>query len=118
MHNNIPLNIQEIIQKFINGVNSILGDRVRKIILFGSYARGDFNEYSDIDIMILTNLSDEEIVKYREKIWNYAYDLEFDNDFNVQLSPLLKNEEKFNYWLEALPFYQNVSMEGVVLSEF
>ena len=78
---------------------------------------GDFNESSDIDIMILTDLSDDEIVEYRNKIWDYAYDIESDNNFDIDLSPLVKNIDKFNYWLEALPFYMNVQNEGVVLSE-
>ena len=78
---------------------------------------GDFNESSDIDIMILTDLSDDEIVEYRHKIWDYAYDIESDNNFDIALSPLVKNIDKFNYWLEALPFYMNVQKEGVVLSE-
>ena len=76
---------------------------------------GDFNESSDIDIMILTDLSDDEIVEYRHKIWDYAYDIEYDNNFQINLSPLVKNIDKFNYWLEALPFYMNVKKEGVVL---
>ena len=78
---------------------------------------GDFNESSDIDIMILTDLSDDEIVEYRNKIWDYAYDIESDNNFDIDLSPLVKNIDKFNYWLEALPFYMNVQKEGVVLYE-
>ena len=53
---NIPINISNIIDKFVQGVNEILGERVKKIILYGSYARGDYNESSDIDIMILTDL--------------------------------------------------------------
>lgn len=77
---------------------------------------GDFNESSDIDIMILTDLSDDEIVEYRNKIWDYAYDIESDNNFDIDLSPLVKNIDKFNYWLEALPFYMNVQKEGVVLN--
>lgn len=113
----IPTEISQIIDKFVNGVNEILENRVKKIILYGSYARGDYNEGSDIDIMILTDLTDDEIVKYREKIWEYAYDLEFDNNFDITLSPLVKNIDKFNYWLEALPFYMNVQKEGVILSE-
>ena len=113
----IPNEISNIIEQFVKGVNEILGNRVKKIILYGSYARGDFNESSDIDIMILTDLTDDEIIEYREKVWDYAYDLEFDNNFDIQLSPLVKNIEKFNYWLEALPFYMNVQKEGVVLSE-
>ncbi len=115
--NNIPENINKIIEEFIIGVNKILNKRVKKIILFGSYARGDFNTNSDIDIMILTDLSDDEIVEYRDKIWDYAYDIEYDNNFEFELSPLVKNIDKFNYWLEALPFYMNVQKEGVVLSE-
>ncbi len=113
----IPNEISQVIDEFVAGVNEILGNRVKKIILYGSYARGDYNESSDIDIMILTDLTDDEIVEYREKIWDYAYDLEFDNNFDIELSPLVKNIDKFNYWLEALPFYMNVQKEGVVLSE-
>ena len=36
---NIPNNVKNIINEFINGINKILGDRVKKIILYGSYAR-------------------------------------------------------------------------------
>ena len=114
---NIPDSINKIIDEFIIGVKNILGDRVKKIILYGSYARGDFNKSSDIDIMILTDLTDDEIVEYRKKISSYAYDIEYDNNFDINLSPLVKNIDKFNYWLEALPFYMNVQREGVVLSE-
>lgn len=78
---------------------------------------GDFNENSDIDIMILTDLTDDEIIEYRDKIWEYAYDIEYDNNFDIDLSPLVKNIDKFNYWLEAMPFYMNVQKEGVVLNE-
>lgn len=114
---NMPAIIDEIICEFVNGVNDMLEERVKKIILYGSYARGDFRPDSDIDIMILTDLTDDEIVEYRGKISDLAYDIEFDNNFDITLSPLLKNIDKFNYWLEALPFYMNVQKEGVVLSE-
>ncbi len=77
---------------------------------------GDFNKDSDIDIMILTDFSDEEIIEYRDKISDIAFDIEFDNEFNVILSPIIKNIDKFNYWLQAKPFYINVQEEGVVLN--
>ncbi len=35
----IPENIIKIMDKFIEGVNEILGNRVKRIILYGSYAR-------------------------------------------------------------------------------
>ena len=109
---NIPQSTEKIIQKFIDRVNKLLGKRVKKIILYGSYARGDYNENSDIDIMILTDLTNEEIIEYRELVSNIAFDIEFE----VMISPLVKNIEKFEYWLKALPFYMNVQREGVVLS--
>ena len=109
---NIPQSTEKIIQEFIDRVNKLLGKRVKKIILYGSYARGDYNENSDIDIMILTDLTNEEIIEYRELVSN----IEFDTNFEVMISPLVKNIEKFEYWLKALPFYMNVQREGVVLS--
>ena len=118
MLNNVPEKVNDALQKFILGINSILEKRVKKIILYGSYARGDYNNSSDIDIMILTDLNDDEIDEYRRKISYLAYDIEEENDFNIMISPLIKNIDKFNYWLDALPFYMNVRKEGVVLSEF
>ena len=115
---NVPTNISNIIDEFVKGINEILGNRVKRIILYGSYARGDYNKSSDIDIMILTDLNDDEIVAYRQKIYDLAYDIEDANNFDIWLSPLIKNIDRFNYWLEALPFYMNVQKEGVILSEF
>lgn len=117
MKKNIPNNVNMAINEFIREVNDLLGSRVNRIILYGSYARGDFEDNSDIDIMILTDLSDEEIIKYRDKISDIAYEIEYENNFDFMFSPLVKNTNKFNYWLEALPFYMNVQKEGVILSD-
>ena len=113
----IPENVNNAIQEFIKGTQEILGDRLKQIILYGSYARGDFNEGSDVDIMILTDLTDEEIDKYRGKIYDLTSEIAWDNDFKIDLSPLIKNIDKFNYWLEGSPFYMNVQKEGVILNE-
>ena len=48
---NIPKKINSILEKFIEGAKNILGNRMKKIILYGSYARGDYKKDSDIDIM-------------------------------------------------------------------
>ena len=113
----VPDNIMNLITEFTTKAYELLGDRIKKIILYGSYARGDYNKDSDIDIMILTDLTDEEIIEYRDKISGIAFDIEFDNGFDVTISPLVKNIEKFNYWLEALPFYMNIQKEGVVINK-
>ena len=111
----IPENITIIINEFIEKCSKILGDSLKQIILYGSYARGDYNKDSDIDIMILTTLADDELYKYFVKISDMAYDIEAENDFNITLSPVLKNINKFNYWNEVMPYYMNVKKEGVIL---
>ncbi len=57
----MPENIRSIIYRFSQELRHILGDKLTKVIVYGSYARGDFRENSDIDIMILVKMSDEEI---------------------------------------------------------
>ena len=110
----MPNNINEEINKFVQEVKKILGKRLKKIILYGSYARGDYHKNSDVDIMLLTDLNDEEIVKYRQKIWDYVADVEIDKE--IVINPLLKNIDTFNSWSDAMPFYNNIIKEGVVIN--
>ena len=109
----MPNNVNEEIQKFINEVKKILGDRLKKVILYGSYARGDYNKKSDVDIMILTDLSFEEIEEYRDEISDAAFEIELKT--GIILSPVIKNIEKYNVRRKFVPFYKNVEREGVVL---
>ena len=109
----MPKNVNKEIQEFIKQVKEILGIRLKKIILYGSYARGDYNQQSDVDIMILTDLSFEEIEEYRDKISDIAYDIELST--GIILSPVIKNIEKYNSRINFVPFYKNVEKEGVVL---
>ena len=103
-----------LLERYKEAVSQILGERLKRIILYGSYARGDYRDNSDIDIMILTTLTDEEIAKAEKAVFNIAFD--FQMEYGVDISVIIKNEEHFNYWLGALPFYDNVQREGVVLN--
>ena len=42
-----------IIKDFTETMKNHYGDRLSKIILYGSYVRGDFNEEADIDFMVV-----------------------------------------------------------------
>lgn len=108
------VNTHDILLSFSRQVKDILGDKVTKMILYGSYARGDYRDNSDIDIMILTTLTDEEIAEIKTDIYDLAFD--FQMEYDVDISVIIKNEEHFNYWLGALPFYDNVQNEGVILN--
>ena len=107
-------NKRDIILRFSQQVKLILGDKLDKVILYGSYARGDYNEHSDVDIMILTTLTDEEIEEVETEIFDLAFD--FQMDYDIDISVVIQNKERFNYWLGELPFYNNVQKEGIVLN--
>jgi hypothetical protein len=47
--------IEPIVCEFKAALQSLYGDRLNGIVLFGSYARGDYDEESDIDLMMLLN---------------------------------------------------------------
>ena len=70
----MPGNMQNLIKQYVNEIKQIYGTHLRQIILYGSYARGDFRPDSDIDIMILLDLSDLELKAYSQKLSYMTYD--------------------------------------------
>lgn len=112
---NLPINIQNAINKFVEESKKILGKRIKKIILYGSYARGDYNNSSDIDILVLTDYKQTQFYAALKKLSSMTYDIEL--DYNVILVPLINNINNYNDVIDEIPFYMNIQKEGVVLSE-
>ena len=110
----MPKSINKILKEFTEQIQELLGNRLKRIILYGSYARGDYSKSSDIDIMILTDLTYEEIEKFRDEISDIAYDIELEK--GIVISPIIKNIDKYNERVNIVPFYMNVQKEGVVLN--
>ena len=110
----MPVHISDIIQDFAKSVRKMLDNSLDSVIVYGSYARGDYSELSDIDIMLLVSLGEEEIKKISDQISDLAFD--FMMKYGVDISPIITNIDHFNYWVDNLPFYRNVRDEGVRLS--
>ncbi len=105
--------MKNLMEQYVEQVRQIYGSHVQQIILYGSYARGDFRPDSDIDIMILLDMSDLELKAYSQNLSYMTYDFNLDNDLDIK--PIAKSQEHFNKWVENYPFYTNVHNEGVLL---
>ena len=105
--------INRITSEVSQRVQALLGHRLRNIILFGSCARGDYNDESDVDIMVLADFDESEISVLRNEISLISNDVSLENDITVCI--LLYNNQFFESHLHISPFYRNVKNEGVVL---
>lgn len=109
----MPQTMQKLLERYVMEIQKIYGIHLKKIIMYGSYARGDFRADSDMDIMILLDMSDLELKQYSRQLSYMTYDFNLDNDIDIK--PIAKSEEHFKKWIENYPFYANVQREGVVL---
>ena len=109
------MNINELLSRYINEIKKIYGETLQAVILFGSYARGDNTEDSDIDIMILANKTDMQLKQFQNQLADMTFD--FNLDYDIDIEPIVKSNEFFNKWVEEYPFYSNIKKEGVILFE-
>ena len=106
--------LQAILSRIYKNAHSIVGNPLIDVILFGSYARGDYDEESDIDIALIVDLSREELKQFDNDINHMSSEIGLDND--VQISVISIPAREFEYWKNDLPFYRNVDAEGVRLN--
>ena len=109
-----PSVLEYITSKVVLAAKESLGDKLDRVILYGSYARGDFDDESDIDIMVLADIPLESRGSERDKIRMLLGYIDLDND--VVLSLNVTDCTTFYQYVDILPFYTNVENDGVILS--
>ncbi len=92
----------------------LLNKNLISVILYGSYARGDFDDESDIDIMIIADIPADECWNYNVQLINDLTDLELEN--GIVISTHIVQAETFNQFKNTLPFYRNVTREGIKIA--
>ena len=105
--------LEHILSTVTEHAKAVLGSKLHSVILYGSYARGDYNEHSDVDIMIIADIDPKEQHKLRSELYSPIDDL--DIEYETITSIHLQSKEIFDEWVGVLPFYQNVINEGRVL---
>ena len=100
-----------VMNAFVVGCKDLFGDRLSDVRLFGSYARGDYDNDSDINVMVILDMSEEEIRKSLFSVCCIASDL--DLKYNTHIIPVLQNMQEYELHKETYGFFRNVEREGV-----
>jgi len=105
--------INAVAEKVLQATKDTLGEKLNKVILFGSYARGDNTPESDVDIFVLADVPNEETSIWRKNIDGQLPDFGMEQDLLVCIH--VTSKSIFDRYFHVTPYYQNVISEGVVL---
>ena len=101
---------QAALREFLTRLREQHGNEVVLVRLFGSKVRGDFDEESDIDVLV--------VVKDNGHIWDDLVALEVDLmlEYNVVISSLIMSRENYEWHRRySAPLYRSVEREGIDL---
>lgn len=101
----------EIKEELVQGLTDIFQKNMSMIILYGSMARGEATDESDIDIAIIIKSEMDDQTKRRFISWAADMDIRHERVFSI----VDIKEDNMKKWERVLPFYQNVRKEGVIL---
>lgn len=113
--------LQSILDEYKDLLLAELPGQIERIILFGSYARGDARPESDVDVMVIVNWPQTRLPNgfyptyYNDSRWRTIVDLATDImlQYGVVVSPKVFSSERFEDGGE--PLAKEVKKEGVDL---
>lgn len=91
----------------------LFGDSLRQVILYGSYARGNPDEESDVDVAALVDCSRETLHKAFARLGEISSELSL--TYGITVSPTAIPFADFQNYQNVLPYYWNIHNEGVQL---
>lgn len=98
-------------EELVRGLISIFQNNISMIILYGSMARNEATDESDIDIAIIVKNQIDDDTKRKFVSWIADMDIRYERVFSIvdiQECNMMK-------WEKVLPFYRNIRKEGIVL---
>jgi predicted nucleotidyltransferase len=102
---------REAIARFKRGLARLSGAGVQRVILFGSRARGEGNENSDLDLAVI--LSGDEGPHWRQ-IVDVATELNLEYEYRLRISPLIVSHAKLlELWNRERAIAHAILSEGI-----
>jgi len=88
----------------------LFGDKLQEVRLYGSYARGDYDDESDVDFVLIVDIARERLGDYHAGIVEIANTASI--DFEVMVSINAIPAEQYRAWSSELPYYRAIKEEG------
>ena len=104
--------INRAVSRYAEEARNTYGAKLYQVILFGSCARGDYSDDSDVDIMILLDVPQEEIPAERSKTAGISSKLDVEFDYDILFAPVVESKDVFIKYQNAMPFFNNIAKEG------
>lgn len=105
--------MDRVINKFVNGLEALcLKEKIEKIYLFGSRAKGTERPDSDYDLLLVMRGKENVNQALREKMYDLAMDVLLETGRLISLKILKKEDYERLCSLET-PFIENVLKEGM-----
>ncbi len=101
--------ISGLLQDLQRELIQLFHKKLTSIVLYGSYARGDHDNSSDIDVIVL--IDDDEPQLFHKQILRINVDLSI--AYDVDLSVIVKSRADFRNNVDVLPLYKNIAREGI-----
>jgi predicted nucleotidyltransferase len=104
----LPPKIREILRQLREGLAELYGERLRAMVLFGSWARGDAEEDSDIDVLVVLDEVESAFGEI-DRMEQVVYPLSLQKDVVIAPIPISDRD-----WRERrTPLLLNVRREGL-----
>lgn len=103
--------LDTILRVIVESYRTVYGENLRRVLLYGSYARGDYDSESDIDIVAIVQGERGVLQEQLKQVWDVSSDLEL--EYGLILSPTVIPYEEFLQYQDDLPYYRNIAQEGV-----
>lgn len=104
-----------ILNQLYKAYQDVYGENIVEILLYGSYARGDYNNASDIDIVAIVHGERYDLQQKLDRIWDVSSDLEL--EYETIVSPTVIPFNEYMEYKEILPYYRNIQKEGILIGE-
>lgn len=107
----VPAPIQAVLEQIKRELIDFYGDRMQRLILFGSYARGDFHAESDIDLMPVLAYENGSAQAEKDYLFNLTYRYFERNYTRISITPVTAE----NFEKSATFLFMFVHREGIDL---